>query len=293
MNNSTALFACASWEDRFRLGIERDIDAFQPRTVVIYFFQEFESWTADNREYVSQYCVAKGIRILERKLSFSQPADNWKQLQADCKETFSAFHEVQIDISTMPRELIWTAFWSFQSRGISVGYTYHTPSEYDKDWLSRDPGRPRFVFKLSGVAKLGVRTALFVLTGYDDKRTSELIRYYEPERTLIGLQQGDMNAGNALRMQEQRLLFGRDATVTLFEIDAFSGDHGEEILANCVRPFVATHNVVMSSLGPKLSAVAIYRVHRRFPEIGVAYAPSSEFNRSYSSGIGSSYRDAL
>ena len=293
MSNATTLVACASWEDRFRLGVERDIEVFRPRSLVVYFFQEFENWTADNRRNIAEHCRAKGVDVVERRLSFARPAENWKQLQSDCTDIVAASAAAHVDISTMPRELIWTAFWSLQMRQITVSYTYHTPAKYNDGWLSRDPGRPRLVFKLSGIAKLGRRTALVVLTGFDDKRTSELMRFYEPERTLIGLQQGDLNTGNAAKMNEQRLVFGRDAAVLLFDIDAYSSDHGEQVLTERLRPLLASHNVVVSSLGPKLSAVAIYRIQRRFPEIGVSYAPSCEFNRDYSQGIGTSYRGSL
>ena len=43
---------------------------------------------------------------------------------------------------------------------------------------------------------------------------------------------------------------------------------------------------VMSSLGPKLTSVALYQIHRQYPQIALVYAPSGEYNPNYSKGIG-------
>jgi len=51
-------------------------------------------------------------------------------------------------------------------------------------WLSRDPGKPRFVFKMSGLTKLGQPTALVILTGFDVQRTEQLIRFFEQPSLL-------------------------------------------------------------------------------------------------------------
>ena len=45
----------------------------------------------------------------------------------------------------------------------------------------------------------------------------------------------------------------------------------------------------MSSLGPKLSAVALYQIHKLHPSTALAYAPSQEYNREYSTGLGETF----
>ena len=74
----------------------------------------------------------------------------------------------------------------------------------------------------------------------------------------------------------------------MFELDSYNGDHGFINILSLVTPLLKDHNVVMSSLGPKPSAIALYQIHQRFPMIGLAYAPSREFNPEYSAGIGES-----
>ena len=42
----------------------------------------------------------------------------------------------------------------------------------------------------------------------------------------------------------------------------------------------------MTSLGPKLSAIALYLLHRKYAGTSLVYAPSNEFNKDYSNGLG-------
>lgn len=293
MNDLDLSVVCASWEDRFRLGFIKHLASRQPRRVLMYSYDGSLEWTAANRDLVTRECAAVGIAVEERQLSASDYAANWNLVREDIARLLPRGGRIHVDISTMPRELIWTMFWLSQVQLAKVEYTYNAPQQYNSEWLSRDPARPRLIFKLSGIARLEARTLLVVVTGYDQKRTAELIRFYEPERALIGLQLGDVNLGNVQQMEKQRAAFSRQAGVSVFDIDAFSADRGEETLRKNIEPYLKTHNIVISSLGPKLSAVAVYRLHRKFPEIGIAYAPSREFNREYSSGLGRTYEGAV
>lgn len=293
MSEIRIVLTCASWEDRFRLGFERNLTAEHADRAIVYFYDKFASWTQANRDTVKALCAAKQVEFFEKELFVDDPAVNWRQLQADVAQLVGENAQVRVDISTMPRELIWTAFWSLETIVATVRYIYHLPSQYNSEWLSRDPGRPRLVYKLSGVSQLSRRTALVVVTGYDSQRTGQLIRFYEPATTLVGLQIGDMNKGNHDRMQEQRKQFGGDSSIQVFDVDAFAPDHGLNVLGQKIQGILASHNVIVSSLGPKLSAVSLYQLHRRHPEIGIAYAPSGEFNRDYSSGIGQTFTGQL
>ena len=167
---------------------------------------------------------------------------------------------------------------------------------YDPEWLSRDPSRPRLVYKLSGVATLGRPICLIITTGFDPDRTRHLMWYYEPRTTLLGVQ-----SGNQFDNQKQNIERHKDALneeyaefdVTEFPLDAYSEDHGESQLAHQIEQRYKTHNIVMTSLGPKLSAVALFRLHIKFPETALSYTPSHEFNRKYSTGISHSYSGVI
>ena len=95
---------------------------------------------------------------------------------------------ILIDISTMPREIIWYALWMVEQKTKSARYVYHSPKKYGTDWLSKDPRAPRFVYKLSGVALPSAKTALIVTVGYDPPRVRRLLNWCEPARSMVGVQ---------------------------------------------------------------------------------------------------------
>jgi hypothetical protein len=74
--------------------------------------------------------------------------------------------------------------------------------------------------------------------------------------------------------------------VTIFELDAYSADHGRAAIAEALERKIAEHNVVAASLGPKPSAVALYQLHCSHSDIALVYAPSRQFSLDYSTGIG-------
>jgi len=287
MKHFDLLITVASWEDRFRLGLDRVMKERKVTRSLIYYYEEYASLTARNREYAKDICGDRATRV-ERKISFANPFQNWKQLASDVGEVDSA--NVLLDISTMPRDTILNLLFLLDGRKNSIYYVYHKPERYSSDWLSRDPGRPRLLFKQSGVTKLGGKTVLLVITGFDAERTEQLITTFEPKQTILGLQTGDQFENNRLNLGKYRGVpsFGSHA-VKLFDLDAYSNDHGFEAILREVEPFInSDYNVILSSLGPKPSAIALYRGRRLFPEMALAYAPSNDFNPDYSNGIGSS-----
>jgi hypothetical protein len=73
-----------------------------------------------------------------------------------------------------------------------------------------------------------------------------------------------------------------------FDVDAYGDDCGQAKIESVLGEYPTQTNVVMSTLGPKPSAVALYRIHKKWPQIALCYAPSREYNRTYSSGLGGS-----
>jgi len=215
------------------------------------------------------------------------PLRTWNDTLIRVFEEVPEKASVCVDITTMPREIIWQTFWFLQYRSCEIGYTYHRPNEYG-EWLSRDPGRPRLVYKMSGIARLGVRTALLILAGYDIDRVKHLTDVFEPAITLLGLQENSVDPQNASKMKAIEDEFSCDSTVKVFRTDAFGADRGKGAITAALDTVVDTYNIVLASMGPKLSAVSLYELHRRNDTLGLVYLPSSEFNREYSSGIGES-----
>ena len=72
----------------------------------------------------------------------------------------------------------------------------------------------------------------------------------------------------------------------MFELDAYAPDLGRRAIADALKSFGESHNVIMASLGPKPTSISLYRLQRARQDTGLVYAPANEFNESYSIGIG-------
>jgi len=286
------LISVASWEDRFQLGCKRLVEAHRCSRALVYYSDEYADWTKEARAEVQKLCGSNGMGYEEGMLFAADTSQTWRATLesslGDLPEGLSAI----VDLTTMPREIIWQTFWFLQYRNCKVSYVYHRPGKYG-EWLSRDPDRPRLVYKMSGISRIGARTALLVLAGYDVDRVKHLVDTFEPEVTLLGLQKDSVAPENKERMMAQSEAFKDDRSVQQFWLDAYDTDHGFDAVVNEVARVSKTHNVIMASMGPKLSAVSLYRLHRQDDTLGLVYLPSREFNREYSSGIGESIYGSL
>lgn len=289
MSEPYHLITVGSWEARFLSGLKRVIERDRPATMQMYYFREYEDLSAENRDAVKVLCKEVGIELAETPVEFAQPAHTWKVIAEHIAKRRPDGRRVLVDISTMPRDVIWSLFFQLRRARAVIEYVYHRPETYSKDWLSRDPGKPRLLFKMSGISRFDRQTALVLTTGYDPERTQQLIHYFEPKRVVLFIQVGkqfgneEQNiASHRKRLTEERKEYHLDTE----SIDAYAADHGEAVIAKWVTANLPTHNIIMSSLGPKLSAVAMFRLHERHPEVALCYAPSNDFNPEYSQGIG-------
>ena len=289
------LITVASWETRFVLGTHRLLEEQKFSNALMFHYEENEDWTKENQETVKTMLKKHGIDCQAVRISFGDPARTWRSIYERISGIESEA-EALVDCTTMPRDTLWTSLELLRQRGKATQYVYHQPESYDPEWLSRDPGRPRLVYKLSGIATLGRPICLIITTGFDPERTRQLMWYYEPRRVLLGLQSGDQFDNQDQNVERHKGALKdeyMEFDVKEFTLDAYSEDHGESELARQIEQCRGAHNIVMTSLGPKLGAVALFRLHVKFPETALSYTPSREFNREYSKGISESYSGVI
>jgi len=287
MKNIDALICVAGWEDRFAEGLKRDIASYKPKTLMMLVFEEFSANTQQKRTHVLNDAWFHEIDSTEVKLRRTS-----REVWATIRTTFDAGSwnqkNVVLDISTMPREVIWWTLTALAEARCNVQYVYYHPERYSTSWLTRDTATPRLVYQHSGLAKLGKATALLLLNGFDHERAAQLVQFFEPRLLLLGLQVGDQFDNRAKNSEQSKLLQQTIRNIVTFELDAFSSDCGYAAIKAAVEPHVKEFNVVAASLGPKTSAIALFQLAREFPDIALAYAPSRQFNPEYSSGVGPS-----
>jgi len=295
--NTDVLITVLSWEDRYFLGLEKNIATYQPATVLLFKYNNplTEEWKRENLQRTKDL-VGEKLKIVE--IEDSIPKASWFVL----KDTFKDFcksKKILLDITTMKRETIWLSLFNAKINGCETDYIYHKPQPdgYSPTWLSRDPGKPRLLYKMSGIAKLGAPTLLLVTGGYDIERLDSLIFYYEPKRTMLFFQEGD-DPRNKVNMKIcQELLKKKYKIELLFEYDAYDVDSSynrifEKLSAKENRGkgnSLEEYNVILNSLGAKTSAISLFNIWLKFPQVALSYIPSREYNREYSKGIGESY----
>lgn len=286
------LLAFASWEERFLGGLLEDLRVVECSEVLVFYFSSYSDQTHEPRTGAREECLARELRYDEVELDAGRPHDNLRLVDAAIAR-FDSSSPFVVDISTMPREIIWYVFWLSEDRKAPLRYRYYSPSSYADDWLSRDPGRPRLVHKLSGIALPQAKTILLVVVGYDIQRVWQLIRFFEPSKLVVALQTDSPFSANDKVMQRyvEELRVGEACST--FEMDAFQEDHGYAAFEHQLADFVDEYNIILSSLGPKLTAVSLYRIQRRWPQVGLVYAPANEFNVDYSQGIGRAFQGVL
>jgi hypothetical protein len=286
MHNCKWLFTVASWEERFFLGCERLINSQPFSHFFVFYFSEYAEKTAKNRMDVQKLCNKKNVAYKEILLSFDDSVLSWKSIYDLINSMETRNTNVILDISTMPRETVWSTLDILDKCRAQTFYVYHSPCEYNKDWLSRDPGKPRLVYKLGGIARLGCDTKLVILTGYDVDRVSQLINFFEPSLVLLGVQTGEQFDNITMNVEKHKAEFGNKSEIELFDINSYSDDLGFSDIKKIVTPHTYNSNIIMSSLGPKMSSISLYKFHVHNEETALAYAPSNEFNPLYSHGIG-------
>ena len=287
--SNLVLVSTVSWEDRFLEGLRRIVRREAPRAAVLFRYDGWGHSSDSDCRRAEAVCRDAGCDVRFVVLDHEDQAGSWRLFRREVLEIKARKgHEVLIDVSTMPREMIWTLLLLLENAGVGGRYVYHRPERYGQ-WLSRDPEKPRLAMKLSGEMRFGVNTVLLVTTGFDRERTDQLVRTFEPAVMELAIQSGTQFANDKRNVarHEQGLRWKKaNRDVRRFNVDAYSGDHGYGAIAERIEAYVGRKNIVMASLGPKLSAIALYRVQRRFPMSALVYSPAREYNMEYSRGIG-------
>lgn len=270
------------WEDRFIDGMEIIFQKNEIKNLILISFEDYVSMEGmeQKRELLKKSAEKLNIRVIPIKLDYSNSIENWKTLDNFFNEN-SFGSEVLVNITTFPRETIWTLLFFLKKVVNHFMYIYFKPNEYDKTWLTKNHKHPRLLFKHSGVFDLNKKLVLFIITGFDNNRLETIVEFYEPEEVVIFYQEGDQ-FDNQLR--NIGIINGKNITVEKIPLDNYDIAGSTEIIQKYVKKY-ASFNIVVSSQGPKTSALSTYKNYLLSDQnIGLAYVPAKDFNISYSKG---------
>ena len=282
----------ASWEPRFVLGIKRTLRECSAGRILAYFLGEYGNRTEEARHALRKLVKDNpGMSLQEQEIAFGAPGIAWRMLEKDLGPSAGIGGAVLVDLTTMPREIIWSALFWLEAGRANVHYVYNRPKMYAADWLARDPNDPRLVYKLAGTLEVGRPTALVAVTGFDENRCRQAVEFYEPARVLLAAQGGQQYENNIRNVGPKFAAGGIPSDHT--EVNAFGADHGYGALRGRVEKLARDYNVILCSFGPKPSAIALFRLQREFSQCALAYIGCKEYNAKYSAGLGDSIGGSL
>jgi len=275
----------SSWEERSFLSAKQTCSEHSIKNALIFYTKEYEENTEENTNKLIS--LFDDCKILYKKVIFSNlnQLTSWKVLDKEISTVKNS--TVLFDISTMPRDVIWYFLHFFNQYNCDVSIIYSKPTYYG-GWLSKDAGKPRLIYNHSGITNLDNPTALLIVTGFDLERASQLIQYFEPKITFLALQKGEQFDNHKKNIEIHLENIRTYCEVDHFFFDSFTKDGGYEELRNRMSTEVGQYNIVSSSLGPKPSTVALYKLQKDYPQIALCYVPSSQYNViNYSNGLSS------
>lgn len=280
---SAHLIAVSGWEDRYVEGVSRTIRGGGIKHIHIFDYDLYENYTSHNTEQVLAVAREAGCEASRHRLFYDSPGESWMIIHDAIERGDFWGQDVILDISTMPREMVWSALFFLDASGARSWFTYHLPERYSQEPLSRDPGTPRLVFKRSGVFDLNRKTALIVATGFDPERSTQLVRTFEPDITILAVQEGDQydNVGRNAEAHKSKKI-----STEILPIDSYNVSQCTDRIGGRVNDLRGDYNIIMASLGPKIAAIALHLIQKRHPEVALAYVPSRHFDPEYSSGLG-------
>ncbi|MBP1616966.1 MAG: hypothetical protein H6Q14_793 [Bacteroidetes bacterium] len=290
MSNDITLFTVLGWEQRFLLGTNHILENYKIHNVYLICFTDYLHMNNMNENFIAieELMKEKSIELKIIKLEYEDSISNWKKLDVFFKDI--DFDQVLINITTFPRETIWTFLFFLRTNGACISYIYYKPDSYDKSegGLTKNHKSPRLLFKHSGVFDIDKKLVIFIITGFDHNRTNVLIEHYEPSKVVYLSQKGEQfenmkrNCGLCPKTGFENILIDNVA------IDSYNIDESCKILKELIENH-RDYNIIITSQGPKTSAISTYLAYLNNNNIALAYVPAREFSGEYSFGIGNRY----
>jgi hypothetical protein len=280
--NEKLLLAPAGWEQRFDEGVSLDIAEFSPSKIWIPYSNEYSERTASYRNKINQTAKKLGIEYVETPHSYHDAIALYQSLLVEFDTQVQTASSVRFHATTTPRDMIWYLLHFLSEKKVPTEFSYFRPLQYGS-YLSRDAKSPNFVLKRSGIAFPDQPMCILALSGYDEERLSQLKQRYEPKAMLIGHQTGEQLEN------KKRNVFGTNEPtdgVKYFDFDCFdTSDNSVETLCAQIDSLGESYNVIAASLGPKPSALTLFKLTQLRPEIGLVYIPAGDYSAEYSTGI--------
>lgn len=285
MEQMKTYITCVGWEDRFYKSFEHHLNTEPHLNTISFLVEEFRTLSESGLNHRSK--LLTNFDGSDHKLITVSSRSDTKTWSAtsECLSYLQPKAKVILDISTMPRQLIWTILHFLDKSQAEVNIAYCKPNEYcsNNAPLTREPLKPRLTLKHSGIFLPGRNTILIAQVGFDYDRLNQLIFSYEPEKVILATQKGSQfdNDERHRKEQTEKLSF---SNLEFISVDAFNDDHAYKAIECVIGKNIKEKNIVMAALGPKIVTVTMYLLNKKYPEVGLVDVPVGEYNLNYSKG---------
>lgn len=279
--------AVVGWEYRSLHSLRELISKRVSSQFTLFYYDETADLTLANRASLQALAQSGRVAVEFVPLPYADPISAWEKIDRECAALRERGGPFLVDVTTAPREAMWYIFDGLRPEEVKVDYVYWTPASYSKEWLSRDPARPRLLLRRGGVSEYGKRTLLALSTGYDIARAEQLILWFEPAQTVFFVQQGDQFNNRSSNIEVCDTL-ARQYNIEMVPINFYEPECMPKMRAT-LDIAINDYNVILASLGPKPSAIYAYEYVLRNEQVALCYAPTNQINAEYSSGVGQLY----
>jgi hypothetical protein len=280
--NNTILITSIGWEPRYILGLENTVQNLKLNITQAIVFHPvlFQSTTNQALQKTETILSKKNIYASYIDINLPDHVIAWKTVESALKDA-PRNGKFILDITTMSRHLIWLCLHFLENLNSYVKCIYYRPESYG-NWLSGDNGKSKLLFRHSGVAYPDRKTCLVLFSGFDADRTNQIIDTFEPAKIILIVQSGD-RFDNQTRCITT--LTGRSEN-NIELLDAYTDiETVTQALYKKTKSEIETYNVVAATVGPRISSIALYKLNKLLPQVGLSYTDSSVYNNQYSIGI--------
>lgn len=286
MNNNITLFTVLGWEERFLSGTKQILEDYKINNVYLICFNDYMHMNnmKENLKAIIDLMEEKKIQFNTIELKYEDSISNWKNLSIFFNS--HKFQDVIINISTFPRETIWTLLFFMRFRVPCVKYIYYKPESYDNSetGLTKNHKSPRLLFKHSGIFDVDKKLVIFIITGFDRKRTDLIIEYYEPSKVVYISQKGEQFENMKRNCGISPETAYENTIIENIAIDCYYINESHKTLNELINNH-SDFNIIITSQGPKTSAISTYLAYLDNNNIALAYVPAKEFSGEYSFGF--------
>ncbi|WP_146232649.1 hypothetical protein [Pseudomonas protegens] len=275
------LITSMGWEPRFLSGVDDILSTYRPDKVLVFnpstFFTEI---TVENKIVLSQSLDVLNVQYEYFEFRSDNHVEVWN-VALNVLGNLTGDSEIVLDITTMPRYLIWACLHSLESVKVKFRCVYYPPESYG-EWLSAETGKPQMVFRHSGIAYPDLPTALILFSGFDVSRAQNFVDFFEPKKVLLVTQQGTQ-LDNSERCISQ---LSGGAEIDLIKLDAYSDPVKlKNEIREAVSKDIDSYNFIATSVGPRPSIIALYLLNREESSVGLVHANAHQYNQNYSYGV--------